>query len=217
MACIFDMDGVLFNSNIIHKYAFEKTLKEESIDFNYASISGMSTEDAIHKIFKDNNRKITNHKKTILVENKKKIAHMMLKNNPPVADNCLKIISYLSSKNIKLGLASSSSKFNVDLFLEASGIAKYLSVVLSSIDVNNTKPNPEIYFTAINKLKIDAKYCYIFEDSANGLQAAIKTKANIIGVVGELNELTLKKLGAYATIKNLSDILEITELFEQYE
>ena len=56
LGCIFDMDGVLFNTWNIHKTAFNKILKEEGLEFDYSSISGMSTKEAILRIFRNNKK-----------------------------------------------------------------------------------------------------------------------------------------------------------------
>ena len=113
------------------------------------------------------------------------------------------------SKDYKLALASSSSKKNVNLFLDKSKTKKFFDVVLSGDDVKNAKPDPEIYLTVLKSLKYKDQEVYIIEDSKNGILAGIKAKIKVIGITSSLSSEKLKKLGVTKIIDNIDEIINI--------
>jgi putative hydrolase of the HAD superfamily len=86
------------------------------------------------------------------------------------------VIEYLQSAQklgFKIGLASSSSKKWVEEFLRQFDIRSYFEVIKTSDDVHLVKPDPELYIQAISSLGVEATEAIAFEDSKNGLIAAL--------------------------------------------
>jgi HAD superfamily hydrolase (TIGR01509 family) len=71
-----------------------------------------------------------------------------------------------------IGLASSSNREIIDLFLELSGLADQFSVTVSSEEVARGKPSPEVYLEAARRLGVRPEDCLAVEDSENGIRAA---------------------------------------------
>ncbi len=71
-----------------------------------------------------------------------------------------------------LGLASSSNREIIDLFLELSGLGRFFQVTLSSEEVARGKPYPDVYLEAARRLGADPAACVAVEDSSNGIKAA---------------------------------------------
>jgi HAD superfamily hydrolase (TIGR01509 family) len=89
----------------------------------------------------------------------------------PVLDGAAEAVERLAAR-WPLGLASSSNREIIDLFLELSGLAERFAVTLSSEEVARGKPAPDVYLEAARRLGAEPARCAAIEDSANGIRAA---------------------------------------------
>lgn len=111
-------------------------------------------------------------------------------------------LSKLKSEGYRLSVASNSIRQTVDLFMKKSNLINHLDFYLSNEDVKRSKPDPEIYNTAIQKLGLSPKECLIIEDNHNGIIAARNSGANVMIVnnVHDVNYMniinTIKKIEA---------------------
>nr|WP_252094175.1 HAD-IA family hydrolase [Vibrio sp. SCSIO 43009] len=107
-------------------------------------------------------------------------------------------LKLLKEKGFKIGLSTNSPYQLIPIILNKLGIASYFDAISSSDDVEQGKPEPDVYLLTINKLGVDSSNCIAFEDSYSGMLAA--TRANIKTVVipqpdkfyQEFNEASLK-------------------------
>ena len=81
-----------------------------------------------------------------------------------------------------LGLASSSNREIIDLFLELASFGDAFRVAVSSEEVARGKPAPDVYLEAASQLGVDAQRCVAIEDSSNGLRAAAAARMPVIAV-----------------------------------
>ncbi len=202
------MDGVLLLSSDIHFRAFKETVLEEGIIVDsYGPIAGMRTDLAMEQLFQSSDKKLPPELKSTLVERKRRIARRLLEIHPPVAPGCHRVLSALKKRGHTLGLASSASVSNVDLFLSASGTRSLFGVVLCGDDVFHAKPDPEIYLKAADRLGMKIENCLVVEDSENGIISARRAGAGIIGFEGEHSAEELLELGAQRIVACLDDLL----------
>jgi HAD superfamily hydrolase (TIGR01509 family) len=88
--------------------------------------------------------------------------------------------------------------------MESSGLFPYLDIIISSGDVKNSKPNPEMYLKAINYFGFTAEECLILEDNENGIRAAKASGAHLL-VVRDVHEVNLQNiLSAVKDIENVN-------------
>jgi beta-phosphoglucomutase len=73
---------------------------------------------------------------------------------------------------IKLAIGSAAIPFNIDFVLDKLNIRHYFGAVVSSLDVKISKPHPETYLLAADRLKVNASDCIVFEDAPKGVEAA---------------------------------------------
>jgi beta-phosphoglucomutase len=97
-------------------------------------------------------------------------------------------LSNLKNDGYKIVVCSNSIRNSVDVMLEKADLKKYLDFSLSNEDVKFSKPNPEIYNLAIQKLKLKPEECLIIEDNENGIKAALASKANLL-IVKDIKEV----------------------------
>ena len=110
-------------------------------------------------------------------------------------------LSRLKNSGYKIGCASNSVRDSIDIMLDKSNLKKYMDITLSAQDVDNPKPFPDIFISAMKKLKLDPDECLIVEDNANGIKAAKDSGANVL-VVKEVDEVNIEN------IESLIDRLE---------
>lgn len=101
------------------------------------------------------------------------------------------VVAYLKTATalgLRIGLASSSSREWVVGHLQQLGLAHYFSCVCCSDDVENVKPDPELYLLALQNLRVDAKHALAFEDSPNGALAAKRAGMYCVAVPNSVTE-----------------------------
>ena len=91
-------------------------------------------------------------------------------------------LSKLRSEGYKIAVCSNSVRKSIDIMMEKSGLAPYLEFFLSNQDVSRSKPDPEIYTNAINRLGFAPRECLIVEDNENGIKAALASGAHLLKV-----------------------------------
>ena len=203
---VFDLDGVLWDSSKFHEVAFLDVLKSYQVkNFNYYNFIGKKTIDVFQEFFLDNKIKINKDELAIIVKKKQDLAFKLIQEEQLVLDELKETITVLSH-NFKLGIASSSSRRNVDLFLSKSSI-KHFTSVLSGDDVSKGKPDPEIYIQSCLNLDLKPNEVLVIEDAASGATAAIKAGCNVCGVVN--NNSNYKELKEVGVSRFITSVLEI--------
>lgn len=118
-------------------------------------------------------------------------------------------LSSLKSNGFKLAVCSNSVRASVETMMNKAGLTKYLDLMVSNEDVNNGKPDPEMYTKAMNYFDLKPNECLIVEDNENGIKAAQASGGHLLIVrdVTETNynnimdkvkeiEISLKERGA---------------------
>jgi len=83
------------------------------------------------------------------------------------------VVQHYFSKGLRLGIVTGSPREDVDTFFSKVDFKKYFEVVVTRSDVKKSKPNPESYQMAVDKLGIGTKEVIVFEDTANGVASAL--------------------------------------------
>lgn len=91
------------------------------------------------------------------------------------------LLTYLKQRGIKVGLASGSSRKSVDHHLKEVGISDYFDATVAGDEVTKGKPAPDIFLITAEKMGVLPQDCYVFEDSVNGVKAAIAAGMKCIG------------------------------------
>ncbi len=99
------------------------------------------------------------------------------------------VIQYLNDARqlrLKIGIASSSPRWWVSGHLQRLGLTHYFDTICTRDDVERTKPFPDLYFKALETLKMEPKECIVIEDSPNGITAAKRADLFCIAVPNEM-------------------------------
>ena len=179
-AVIFDMDGVLVDTERYYLQRREEFFGGHGISINHLSLSdfiGGNMKDIWPRILRDDFDEQAASKLQADYENFK-INHLM-----PYAEllfpDVQEILTFLRQKEVKIALASSSSMLDINQMLDTHQLRSYFDVILSGNDFKETKPNPEIYLTAMSELGVEATESLIIEDSEKGIQAGKSADATV--------------------------------------
>lgn len=187
---IFDMDGVIIDSEEIHKKAYYETF--ESLDVHvtedlYKTFTGSSTINAFEKLVTHFG---LNEKPEDLVLDKRRRYVSFFENDPnlQLVKGVKEIIEYFYEKGLVLILASSSAMVNIDRVFRRFDLDKYFSAKISGADLTASKPNPEIFEKAVVLGKTKREHCIVIEDSDNGIHAANAAGIFVFGYDNPLSE-----------------------------
>ena len=179
IACLFDLDGVLVDSERIYTKIWEAIEKHWPTGIeNFAyKIKGTTLEDILERHFPEEAREdIT---KELL-----RLEGMMIYGPMPGA---IEFIDALKAKGIPVALVTSSNGLKMDhLWHDMPGFKEKFDVIITGDEVTNSKPDPEGYLAAAKALGVDPKRCAVFEDSLQGVKAGKAAGAFVIGVAGTL-------------------------------
>ena len=168
---IFDYDGTLVNSSGIHHQALQTVLQPWRLQFQYESIAGLKTKDALVSLFQVANIKVTDFELDGLVKKKQELCQQMMRANLglfPSVGNFL----YKAKHHHDMAVVSSGSRSSVEYGLTHFKIRDFFKLVICAEDVLNTKPSPEGFLQALRFFDVSAGDALIFEDSNMGFLAA---------------------------------------------
>lgn len=121
------------------------------------------------------------------------------------------LLEYLKSRNIKMAVASGSSRGSIGHHLNAVNAAGYFDAVTGGSDVKNGKPAPDIFLNAARLLGVEPESCFVFEDSENGIRAGHSAGMKCIGVPDLVPFDADTKALMFAELSSLSEAIELFE------
>ncbi len=175
LACIiFDMDGVIIDSEEIHKKAYYETFNAIGVNVSedlYKTLTGSSTINAFQKLVAHFELDLTPED---LVLNKRKRYVNFFENDPTLhlVNGVESLIKHCYNKGLTLVLASSSAMVNIDRVFNRFNLNQYFTAKISGADLTASKPHPEIFEKAAVLGNTPKENCIVIEDSDNGIQAA---------------------------------------------
>lgn len=203
---IFDLDGTLTLTQQFHAKAFAKVFKKKGLrytskdDYRYA---GKGSHCIFPEFFAEHGIKITKKQTEQYAEQKKQAYNRIINTarikSVPGIKNFLKKMRREGKKMI---VATGNKLESVQIILHKAGLGEFFKEIVTNKDVKKSKPAPDIFLKAAEKLNLKPKECIVFEDSVNGIQAAKAGKISSIGLATGLSEKELKKKGATFVIKN---------------
>ena len=219
-AVIFDMDGVLVNSNPFHVEKWADFLREQGIPFNESDlprkILGHGNHDCFRAFFgSDLSKKEMIEMEEMLEEQFRKAFGPHAKPLPGL----MPLIEELRKAGMPLSVASSAVRENVEFILESLKLDSVFSGVTTGSDFPRPKPDPGIYLLAAQKLGVPPSDCVAFEDSYVGIEAAKRAEMKCIGLASTFPARDLRsKTDADHVIESFHDVTlaDLKRLFNSH-
>jgi len=193
---IFDMDGVIIDSEELHKRAYYETFKSVGVDVTddlYKTLTGSSTLNAFQKLVSYFH--LNEDPQELVLQKRKRYVHFF-ENDPNLhlVHGVEDLIKFFYQKEYTLVLASSSAMVNINRVFTRFDLDQYFTAKISGADLTESKPNPEIFEKAALLANTKKENCIVIEDSDNGVTAANKAGIFVVGYQNPLAaDQTLEK------------------------
>ncbi len=188
-AVIFDMDGVLIDAKDWHYESLNRALKHFGQEINryehLVTFDGLPTKKKLEMLSMEGRIPKGLHK---FIDALKQAYTMEI-----IYNKCKPVfhhqyaLSKLKNEGYEIAVCSNSIRKTIEVMMEKSSLAQYLSFFLSNQDVVKGKPDPEIYNKAIERLGLTPQQCLIVEDNENGVKAAKASGAHLLKVQNTLD------------------------------
>lgn len=212
-AVLFDMDGVIIDSEPLHRKAYFAMFKEVGITVSeelFESFTGQATLHICKQLVQTFNLK-SDPKELVAI--KRRYFKDLFFNDPELdlIAGVRDLIKDYYNNGITMVLASSASMPNINNVFTRFGLGQYFKAKLSGADLKASKPHPEIFIKAAKASGFDKSECLVIEDSTNGIKAAHAAGIYAVAfnspnsknqdyrlankVITDFSEITFKKLG----------------------
>lgn len=170
---VFDMDGLMFDSEKLVYGIWQSMLDEIGLEYNvdiYKNTVGLRA-DNTEKYYKSIYGKDFDYA-ALKVKSRQLFYERVECEGVPVKKGLFELLEYLKTQNIKISLATSTSSQTALKLLKLAKVYDYFDAFVCGDDVKNGKPHPEVFLTAAERLKLASESCAAFEDSINGIKSA---------------------------------------------
>lgn len=191
-ACIFDLDGVIVETNHYHFFAWKRLADHLGIPFtekDNEQLKGVSRKGSLERILAMGNKKLEAQEFEDLMKLKNDWYLEYLEDMKPsdALPGVVPFISELRANGIKTALASSSK--NAKRIISMLDLEDYFDALKDGTDVQRAKPDPQIFLLAADALNVNPENCVVFEDAIAGIEAARAAQMRTVGV-GEVDVLS---------------------------
>jgi putative hydrolase of the HAD superfamily len=212
---IFDMDGLLFDTESLYYQCYRKSAEEQGLQFSFelfVSCIGISREEAAHFMRRAFGPKADlarlDHRTFQIVDE-----YLLSGGDIPFQKGAKEAVEFFYKRGLKIGLASSNIRKWAEFYLQKTGIRHYFSALTTADDVTTLKPNPEVYLKTAAALQSDVVNCLVFEDSVAGATAGIAAGMRTCMVPDLKQPDTFIRENAFKIYPSLKDIYpDIDEL-----
>lgn len=194
-AVLFDMDGVLIDAKDWHYKSLNKALSLFGMEISHydhlVTYDGLPTKKKLEMLTLERGLPIQLH--NFINDIKQDFTFQLgyAKCKPNFTHQYT--LSNLKALGYKMVACSNSIRKTMDILFERAAIINYFDFYLSSDDVREPKPDPEMYKLAITKLGFQPEECLILEDNENGIKAAKASGAHLL-VISDVNDVNLENI-----------------------
>jgi HAD superfamily hydrolase (TIGR01509 family) len=207
-AALFDMDGVLVDSEPHHHAAWHRLCLEEGIMLTLAEVAertlGRPVRESLPTLL---GRSIDTREHEQLVRRKAAIYEQVSGGATREVRGAVAFVHSLTDQGVLCGLATSAMPERVGPILDALRLADQFRVQVTGRDVQRGKPDPEVYLTAAARLGVAPGACVVFEDAPVGIIAARRAGMRVVGVATACPAEALRTVGAHAVVSDFARLV----------
>lgn len=208
-AVIFDLDGVLVTTDELHYRAWKQMADREGIPFDREvnhRLRGVSRMESLAIIIEKASRAYSSGERERLAEEKNAIYRAALERigAGEILSGAVETLDGLDAMGVPYAVASSSR--NAGLILDRTGLRARMRVVVDGNDITRSKPDPQVFLIAAERLGVEPVECVVVEDAESGVEAGLAAGMRVLGVgppervgrahrvVGSLREIGVSEL-----------------------
>jgi len=221
-AVIFDFDGVITDSEILHFRAFNRVLARFSVEITmrdyYKTYLGLTDVDCFNLLISEGQLKTTKDKIEDLLKQKNEVFQELAKTEGRIIEGVHDFLKMIEQNNIPMAICSGALRPEIELILEEARLRHFFEVIISAEQVKKGKPSPDGFLLTLRKFNkgrqapITGIQCVVIEDSHWGLQAAKAAGMHTIAVTNsyDAEQLALaEKIVARLSDLTMNDLLHL--------
>ena len=223
-AVIFDFDGVITDSEILHFRAFNRVLAPYGAEITmkdyYKTYLGLTDVDCFNLLIREGllKKKATKQEIENLLKQKKEAFEELAKTEGRIIEGVQDFLKMLGRNNIPMAICSGALRAEIELILEEAQLRHFFEVIVSAEQVRKGKPSPDGFLLTLQKLNkgrqipITGAQCVVIEDSHWGLQAAKVAGMHTVAVTNsyDAEQLALaEKIVTHLGELSISDLQQL--------
>lgn len=212
---IFDMDGLLFDTEMVYFKAQMSLVEKYGLSgydknyyLKYVGCSDKEFHEALYRDFAPSGKQQV---ADFIEESYQTVERLFQSGEVELKSGALELLKYFKQQAIPCVIASSNLRYLIDILVETAGINESFTAIVSSDDVKRAKPDPEIVLKAASVLGEDPADCLMFEDSANGIKAANGAGVDVIMIPDLIPPTTELRAQSLAVLTSLNDVPKFLE------
>lgn len=202
---LFDFDGVVADTE--PSYDLFWNSKAEKFNLGFENFAAMIKGETLRNIIGEYFKCASDSEKAAIAKDLDAFEQEMPYKEIPGSANFIRI---LKERGFKLGLVTSSSMHKMKYALAKLGLENCFDAIVTGDSIKEGKPNPQCYITAAQMLKSDPSNCAVFEDSINGMRAALGAKMRLFALSTTLPREKIK-MYSNTIFENFSNSQKILE------
>jgi len=206
-AVLFDMDGIIIDSDSLHDEAKRRAVSFCGVQVGDAEWSEIRhfTSAQIYQLLCKKHSEIRLTEEEFVVE-KSRIFVEIAPHKMKAITGAFEFVAYLKGKSIRTALVTASRKDTLGIVASKFDLDKYFDIILTREDVEKAKPDPEAYLKAARLLGVEPKNSLVLEDSVPGVQSGKAAGCLVIGRSDTVSGNILLEAGADAVFKDYNEL-----------
>jgi beta-phosphoglucomutase len=212
---IFDFNGIIVDDEPIHFELFRRVLAEEGMVLTeedyYGRYLGFDDRGAFIAAYRDHRRRLDESELARLIERKAVYYQKAIQDKVNIFPGIPTLVASLA-RAFPIAVASGALRHEIETILSTAGLLKHFAVIISAEDVNQGKPEPEVFLKTLARLNaqldngppIAAADCLVIEDSKEGIRAALRAGMKCLAVTNSHPADLLKE--ANAVVRSLEEV-----------
>jgi len=182
---LFDLDGVLVRTDVLHRRAWEQITAEENIPFDAVlarRLLGLGRMESLAAVLEAAPRAYSPAERTALAERKNAIFQRWVQGLTPadVVPGARRLLDELRGRGMRTAIGSSSR--NARAIADRLELTALFDAVIDGNDLTHFKPHPEVFLLAAGRLALRPRECVVVEDAAAGIEAAHAAGMRVLGL-----------------------------------
>lgn len=209
---IFDLDGTVTLSQQFHTQAFAEVFKKHGLNYTAeddARYSGRGAHCTFPEFFKENGITLTQEQVEQYSAEKRAVYDELIKKNSILTvPGVEKFLERQKTRGMQIAMSTGNRIESSEIILGKAGLQKYFPIIVTNRDVEKSKPAPDIFLKAAEKLGLKPEECIVFEDAVNGVQGAKNAGMRCIALKTTTDPEKLLGAGADHLITDFNELTD---------